>query len=253
MTNGETGNILLDALPQVVRDEILSAATLTDLPIRTPLAIAGAIPEYIHFLTGGLTSVVIRMEEGGSAEVGMCGKEGIVGSTALLGPMPEYAESFMQITGSGLRIPMDVAREFFETLPDFRRIVLAYVQEQMIIATQTAGCNRLHEALPRLARWMLMVSDRIQSNTLGLTQDFIAQMLGTQRSTVVLVAGQLQETGAIAYSRGVVRIVDRPLLEKRACECYAVTRRTPGSLINNPSTISRNGHSHEPFTPLRSD
>jgi CRP-like cAMP-binding protein len=125
---------------------------------------------------------------------------------------------------------MNVAQEFFRTLPDFRRIVLAFVQEQMIIASQTAGCNKLHEAEPRLARWMLMVSDRIQSETLGLKQEFIAQMLGTQRSTVVLVAGQLQQAGMIAYSRGVVRIVDRPRLEKRACECYAVTKRALDSL-----------------------
>ena len=228
--SSNTGNILLDKLPPQVRERILSSATFLDMPQRKPLYHPGEAPDYIYFLTGGLTSIVVVMQEGGSAEVGMCGKEGIVGANALLGPSMLPAECFMQVTGEGYRLPLSAAREHFETLPEFRRAVLAYVQEQMVIASQTVACNKLHDAQSRLARWMLMVSDRIESSTLPLTQEFLAEMLGTQRSTVVLVAGQLQDKRAIAYSRGIVRILDRPLLTKLACECYGVTRRALDSL-----------------------
>jgi CRP-like cAMP-binding protein len=220
-----TGNLLLDSLPREVRDRIKSTATLLDLPARTTLGTPDKLPTYVYFLTGGLASLVARMAEGGSAEVGMYGKEGLVGVNALLGPMPEHAETFMQITGTALRIPVPAARALFESLPDFRRAVLAHVQEQLITAAQVTACNKLHDAESRLARWLLMVSDRIQGDTLGLTQEFLAEMLGTQRSTVALVAGQLQDAGTIAYSRGVVRILDRGLLQKRACECYRVAKQ----------------------------
>jgi CRP-like cAMP-binding protein len=225
-----TGNILLDKLSQGVRDRIVSSASFLDLPQRTPLFHAEDVPAYIYFLTGGLTSVVVFMEEGGSAEVGMCGREGVVGVDALLGPSRMPAECFMQVTGEGYRVPLAAARICFEELPEFRRAVLGYVQEQVVIALQTVACNKLHDAQSRLARWMLMVSDRIESSTLALTQEFLAEMLGTQRSTVVLVAGQLQEQGAIAYSRGIVRIMDRPLLTTLACECYAVSKRALDNL-----------------------
>ena len=225
-----TGNIFLDKLPTEVRERILSSATFLDLPVRKPLFHAAEPPEHIYFLTGGLTSIVVVMKEGGSAEVGMCGKEGIVGASSLLGPAMLQAECFMQVGGEGYRIPLAAARELFETLPEFRRLVLAYLQEQMVIAMQTGACNKLHDAQSRLAKWMLMVADRIENNTLGLTQEFLAEMLGTQRSTVVLVAGQLQDTGAIRYRRGVVQILDRPLLTKLACECYGVAKQSLDSL-----------------------
>jgi CRP-like cAMP-binding protein len=220
-----TGNTVLDKLPSEVRGRIMSTATFLDLPQRTPLFHAEEAPDFLYFLSDGLTSVVVVMAEGGSAEVGMCGKEGIVGVNALLGPSMMHAECFMQVTGEGYRIPLSAARDYFDTQPEFRKAALAYVQEQMVIASQTVACNKLHDAQSRLARWLLMVSDRIDNSTLPLTQEFLAEMLGTQRSTVVLVAGQLQEKGAITYSRGIVRVLDRPLLTKLACECYGVAKR----------------------------
>ncbi|SEB72787.1 Crp/Fnr family transcriptional regulator [Terriglobus roseus] len=225
-----TGNFLLDKLPQGARDRVIASASFLDLPQHTPLFRPEEPPEYIHFLTGGLTSVVVVMSDGGSAEVSMCGREGMVGVNALLGPSFMYAECFMQVTGQGYRIPLASARECFDALPEFRRLALGYVQEQVVVALQTVACNKLHDAQSRLARWMLMVSDRVESNTLALTQEFLAEMLGTQRSTVVLVAGQLQEKGAIAYSRGIVRILDRTLLTSLACECYAVSKRALDNL-----------------------
>ncbi|AFL86870.1 cAMP-binding protein [Terriglobus roseus DSM 18391] len=224
------GNILMDKLPAEIRDRVMASATFLDLPIRTSLFRSQEIPEYLYFLTGGLTSAVVAMNDGGSAEVGMCGKEGIVGASALLGPALMQVECFMQIAGMGYRMPLAAARNCFEAVPEFRRIVLSYVQEQMVIASQTGACNKLHDAQSRLARWILMVADRIESETLGLTQEFLAEMLGTQRSTVVLVAGQLQDKGAIQYRRGVVKILDRSLLTSLACECYAVTKRSLDNL-----------------------
>ena len=225
-----TGNRLLDSLSPSLSEELISASRMMDLPIRTSLSTSGEVAAYTYLLTEGAASVVVVTAQGGSSEVGMLGNEGIVGAAALLGSATMDAETFMQIDGKGLGIPTKVMRGMFEESVELRDRILQYVQCQINITSQISACNRLHEAEERLARWLLTASDITQSNRLGLTQDFLAQMLGSQRTTVALVAGVLQRTGLIQYSRGKVRILDREGLRSAACDCYGVTSKSLSKL-----------------------
>lgn len=224
------GNRLLDSLSESLSEEVIAASRMVDLPIRTRLSNAGEAPPYLYLLTEGVASVVVVMAEGGSSEVGMIGNEGIAGAPALLGPSAMSADTFMQINGAGLRIPTKVMRGIFEASAELRSHILQYVQCHINITSQISACNRLHEAEERLARWLLTASDLTHSDTLGLTQDFLAQMLGSQRTTVALVAGGLQRDGLIKYSRGKVRILNREGLQSAACDCYRVTRDAVSTL-----------------------
>lgn len=220
-----TGNYLLDTLSDPLTERILHSARAMDLPIRSSLIAAGEIPRYLYFLTRGAASTVITTPEGGSAEVGMIGVDGLVGAAALLGPASDPAACFVQVSGTGLRVPLRDLREMFEESLEFRQRVLQFVQMQVHSTGQISACNRLHEAEARLARWLLTASDVSRVEPLDLTQEFLSQMLGSQRTTVALVAGSIQRRGFIDYSRGKVRIKDRAGLITVACPCYGVTSK----------------------------
>jgi CRP-like cAMP-binding protein len=217
-------NRLLDSLPEDFRSSLLARMEVVDLPIRTSIYEAGVEPKYAHFMTSGITSVVTFMEDGNGVEVGLIGYEGLVEAFHLLGPAPVPNTAFIQVAGSALRIPFaDLKTDFLSHEP-IRSSVLKMVQSQGLILSQLAACNRLHEVEERLARWLLMVADRVNSNAFYLTQEFLAEMIGAQRSTVTLAAGSLQRSGLIAYKRGNIQILDRAELETAACECYGVVR-----------------------------
>jgi CRP-like cAMP-binding protein len=181
-------------------------------------------PKYAHFMTSGIASIVSSMTNGASAEVGIWGREGLVESFHLLGQAKIPTRCFIQMDATALRMPFkDLQKEFLEQ-PDLRSAVLQCVQSQGFILGQLAACNRLHEAEQRLARWLLMVRDRVQSEIYYLTQEFLANMLGARRTTVTAAAGALQRRGLIQYSRGRIHIVDPAGLEKAACECYGTVR-----------------------------
>jgi CRP-like cAMP-binding protein len=164
------------------------------------------------------------MADGASAEVGIWGKEGLVESFHLLGKARIPTRCFIQMEATALRMPFkDLQKEFLEN-PTVREGVLQCVQSQGFILGQLAACNRLHEAEERLARWLLMVRDRVDSESYFLTQEFLGNMLGARRTTVTAAAGTLQKKGLIKYSRGRIRIVDSAGLENAACECYKTVR-----------------------------
>jgi hypothetical protein len=130
----------------------------------------------------------------------------------------------MQLEGKGLRIPFSQLKQLYRTSEEIRDRLLEFVQEQALTVNQIAGCNRLHEAEERLARWLLMAQDRTQSDILNFTQEFLAMMLGARRTTVTLIAGSLQRANLIEYSRGRVKILNRENLESAACDCYKITQ-----------------------------
>jgi CRP-like cAMP-binding protein len=171
-----------------------------------------------------MASIVTTMEDGETAEVGVVGNEGIVGSIFLLGPTKISTSSFIQLEGSALRISMLDLRHAYRSSEEIRDRLLEFVQEQAVTVSQIAGCNRLHEAEERLARWLLMAQDRTQSEVLNFTQEFLAMMLGARCTTVTLIAGSLQRANLIEYSRGRVKILDRENLESAACDCYKITK-----------------------------
>ncbi len=142
----------------------------------------------------------------------------------------------MQLDGTALRIPLQELRKVFRSSEEVRSRILEFVQEQALSVSQVAGCNRLHEAEARLARWLLMARDRTQSDLLHFTQEFLAMMLGAQRTTVTMVAGGLQRSGLIEYHRGQVKILDRQNLEDAACDCYQITKNLYQNLYKKQIT-----------------
>lgn len=203
----------------------MDAAEPVLLPQSTILGAVEAPPPYLYFITSGLCSMVISMQDGRTAEVAMCGKDGLAGALSLLGPQCCAATSIMQIAGEGLRVPRRAAETWFAQSTEFRCRVLTWAQMAWNVSLQTSACGLLHQAESRLARWLLMSADRIESEQLYLTQEFLAEMLGTQRTTVAAVAGDLKSKGLIEYVRGKITILDRPGLTAAACECYEVARK----------------------------
>ncbi|HEY1986456.1 MAG TPA: Crp/Fnr family transcriptional regulator [Terracidiphilus sp.] len=181
-------------------------------------------PKFAHFMTSGVASIVSSMASGASAEVCIWGKEGMVESFHLLGAARIPTRGFIQVEGTALRMPFkELQKEFLEN-EELHGCLLQGVQSQAAIIAQLAACNRLHEAEERLARWFLMVRDRIEGDSFYLTQEFLAVMMGSRRTTVTAAAGALQRKGMIRYSRGRIRIVDPVALARSACECYATVR-----------------------------
>lgn len=179
---------------------------------------------HAYFMEQGMASVVITLASGDTVEVGVIGIDGIVGIPILLGTSSTPGRTFVQIAGAGFRIEASVLKEEFERPGVLRQHLQRYIQGYLAQAAQTAACNRLHGIEERLARWLLTCHDRINSDVLRLTHDFLAQMLGAPRTTVTLAAGLLQRADLISYSRGVVKIKDRKTLEQNACECYQIVR-----------------------------
>jgi CRP-like cAMP-binding protein len=164
------------------------------------------------------------MSNGGSTEIGLWGREGIVESFHLLGDAQIPNRCIAQMESTALRIPFNELQKEFRENAELRDCVLRGVQSQSAIFGQLAGCNRLHEAEPRLARWLLMVRDRTESDTFYITQEFLAVMLGARRTTVTAAAGELQRKGLIHYSRGRITLSDPAGLEQVSCECYGTIR-----------------------------
>jgi len=240
--SGNNANLFLSSLTPASRELLLEHSTHVVLPRKTPLYEAEKTPAYAWFLTSGLASVVTSMPDGGTAEVGLIGREGVVGSFHLLGPAPVTTDCFIQLEGEGLRIPMVDLSKAFRSSEEVRWRILEFVQEQALGVSQLAGCQRLHESEERLARWLLMAQDRVNSESLNFTQEFLAMMLGAQRTTVTMVAGELQRRGLIEYHRGKVKIRSRESLEAAACDCYRVTKQLYANLYKrNSSDHARTG------------
>ena len=179
---------------------------------------------HVYFPNNAMISLVTQMRDGKIVEVGLIGKDGMSGLTALMseGTSPERA--VVQIPNGSTRVELRVIKEEFMRGGQLQKSLLAYARKFMRQVAQTAACNASHSAEERLSRWLLMCQDRINGSELKLTQEFIAEMLGTRRATVSIGAMVLQNEGLIQYSRGHIKIVDRPGLEAFTCECYQATR-----------------------------
>jgi CRP-like cAMP-binding protein len=225
-------NLLVDSLPAQEKGDLVKLLEPVPLPLKTSIFEASQAPRFVHFITSGLTSSVMEMSKGATVEVSLTGRESLPESIFLLGPQKPQMRCFMQIEGTGLRMDFKQFQKLFREREALNRAVLRHVQYESLLTAQLVACNRLHEVEERLSRWLLMVSDRIGSDTMFLTQEFLSDMLGARRSTVTIAAGTLQRTGAIEYRRGQVRITNRESLEDTACECYTATKRLLQSLHN---------------------
>jgi CRP-like cAMP-binding protein len=191
---------------------------------------AWQVPRYVFLVASGVVSQMVTLPEGTSVEVGVIGCEGMVGNQAILGPQPPPDSCCMQTDGSAYRISRSDLRTIFLDLEDVREHILAYTQAHTIASAHLSACNKLHEAGPRLARWLLMMQDRIGSETLQVTQETLALRLGARRMTVGRAAARLQRRGLIEYKRGKLKIFQRELLEAEVCECYGSIRAAYSNL-----------------------
>ncbi len=200
------------------------------LPNHRVLHEAGAKLEFAYFPNRGLISLVVVMKDGKTAEAGIVGNEGFTGTLAAVGLSRSPLQAVVQITGDGFRVEVGDLQNTLGSAPHLRLMLSRYAAIRGMQVAQTAACNRLHDIGQRLARWLLMTQDRVDSGSLPITHDFLATMLGTDRTTVSLAAGLLQRKGLIKYTRGAVEIVNRKKLEDSACECYGVIRQSDGEL-----------------------
>ncbi len=181
--------------------------------------------EFVHFPNAGMVSLVIATEDGKTVEVGEVGREGFSGMQAAVGIKSSQVREIVQIAGDGFRVKVSALQSVLQSAPGLQRILTRYAVIQGMQFAQTAACNRLHNIEQRLARWLLITQDRVDSPTLAITHDFLATMLGTDRPTVSLAAGILQDKRIIDYTRGEVRILNRTKLEECTCECYGVIQQ----------------------------
>jgi CRP-like cAMP-binding protein len=186
--------------------------------------------KFVHFPNQGLISLVAVMKDRRTVETGIVGNEGISGIAAAVGLSRGPLREIVQIAGDGFRVGVAELQETLQSTPQLRNLLGRYIMVLGMQVGQTAACNRLHRIEQRLARWLLMAQDRVDSGTLPITHDFLATMLGTDRASVTLAAGILQRLQLIAYTRGAVKILERVKLEKFACECYGVIRQYNGEL-----------------------
>src|ERR1700720_2350161 len=200
------------------------------LPNHLVLHQAGGKLEFAYFPNRGLISLVVVMKDEKTAEAGIVGNEGFTGTLAVVGLRRSPLHTVVQITGDGFRVEIGALQNTLESAPHLQLMLSRYAVIRGMQVAQTAACNRLHDIGQRLARWLLMTQDRVDSGSLPITHDFLATMLGTDRPSVSLAASVLQKKKLIEYTRGAVKIVNRKKLEDSACECYGVIRQYDGEL-----------------------
>jgi CRP-like cAMP-binding protein len=223
-------NVILLSLPDQEYNLLRPYLEPADLPQYEILHESGEKIDFTYFLNHGMTSLVALSGDGRSVEVGIVGKEGMIGMSLTVGLRQGVFRAIMQMPGSGLRIRSEVFQEVLLSAPTLRSELSRFALMHGIQVAQLAACNRLHELEQRLARWLLMCQDRIDSALLPLTHEFLAQMLGTGRPSVSLAVGILENAGTIENLRGTVKILNRKSLEQAACECYGIIQRFNGGL-----------------------
>jgi CRP-like cAMP-binding protein len=214
-------NLLLAALPKVDRERLVPALDVVPLRLRELLHKPGEHIQHVYFPGGGFCSIVTVLEDGGMVEVATIGREGMVGVTAVLDGNPVTAATMVQgasdtcyrMTADAFRHEMNRRGAFYEMLTHYSQALVGFIM-------QCTACNAVHSVEQRLARWLLMAQDRMETVEFPLTQELVAMMLGATRPTVTVVAGTLQKAGLITYHRGRVTIRDRERLESASCECY---------------------------------
>jgi CRP-like cAMP-binding protein len=231
-TDGAVANRLLAALPAAELERLRAGLDRVPLDVGQVLYEPDAPISHVYFIDEGAVSVVSSLAEG-TVEVGTIGREGLVGVPVLLRAESAPTRTFVQVAGAAHRMTVDRFRAAVAESPRLEHLSFRYAQAYFDQVAQTAACNRLHSLEERCARWLLMTHDRLGTDVLPLTQQFLSYMLGVHRPAVTLAAGALQKAGLIRYSRGKVRVVDRAGLEAAACTCYDITRRSIERLLGD--------------------
>jgi len=225
LPHSPTQNQLLAALPETEYERLVPHLELATMPLGEALYESGGRLHHVYFPTTSIVSLLYVLEDGASAEIAVVGNEGILGISLFMGGETTPNRAVVQSAGFGYRLKASLLKEEFNRAGPLLRLLLRYTQALITQMAQTAVCNRHHSVQQQLCRWLLLSLDRLPTNTLTMTQELIANMLGVRREGVTEAAGALQRAGLIRYSRGRIVVLDRPGLEGTVCECYAVVKR----------------------------
>lgn len=224
-------NQLLAAVPELEFQRWLPLFERVGMPLGHVLYESGKTLSHVYFPTTSIVSLLYVMENGASAEIAVVGNEGIVGVSLFMGGGSTPSRAVVQSAGEGFRLSAQSMKDEFNRAGPVMHLLLRYTQALITQMSQTAVCNRHHSLDKQLCRWLLLSLDRLQGNELVMTQELIANMLGVRREGVTEGAVKLQDAGLIRYTRGRITVLDRPGLEKRTCECYAVVKKEYDRLL----------------------
>jgi CRP-like cAMP-binding protein len=226
-------NHLLAALPGPEWQRWLPELELVDMPLGDVLYESGKTLSHVYFPSTAIVSLLYVMENGASAEIAVVGNEGVVGISLFMGGESTPSRAVVQSAGSGFRLSSQAIKDEFSRSGPVMHLLLRYTQALITQMAQTAVCNRHHSLDQQLCRWLLLSLDRLNGSDLKMTQELIANMLGVRREGVTEAALKLQASGLIRYSRGRISVLDRPGLERRTCECYAVVKKEYDRLLSS--------------------
>ena len=224
-------NLLLRALPPEIRNRLLPQLELVELPQGRVLYESGDTLRHVYFPTNAIVSLLYVMENGASAEISVVGNEGVIGVALFMGGESTPSRAIVQSAGFAYRMSGQKLKDEFNRHGELLHLMLRYTQSLLTQMAQTAVCNRHHAIDQQLCRWLLLSLDRLDGNELAMTQEMIANTLGVRREGVTEAAGKLQKLGVIEYSRGRIKVLQRPRLEELCCECYAVVRKETDRLL----------------------
>lgn len=218
-------NTLLLQIPETEFRSIKPHLEQVNLTNADRLEREGSRIDAVYFLNGGIGSMIIETSDGRSVEVGLAGREDMIG-LPLAGGLDEFTFSVVvRVPGDGFRVQADTMKQLLPELPELRRLLVRRLAIRSVALAQNAACNRLHNVKQRLARWLLLTHDRLDSNLIHTTHDFLSRMVGTDRPSVTIALAELEREGVIQASRGSILIQNRRKLEQRSCECYNLFRR----------------------------
>ena len=226
-----TGNHLIELLPRKARLGLLADCEPVELVLSEVLSEPGEPIRHVYFPTSGFISLVMMIDKNPALEIGMAGREGMLGAQLSLEVAIAPLHALVQGPGTALRVGAAAFQRHLITYPALQRGMHRYLYVLMTQMAQSAGCLRYHQIEQRLARWLLMSQDRAESDTFRMTHEFLAYMLGVRRVGITAVAGKLHRSGLIEYRRGVLTVLDRTGLEAASCGCYAADRKTYAKLL----------------------
>ncbi|MCG4454744.1 Crp/Fnr family transcriptional regulator [Pseudomonas sp. MMS21-TM103] len=224
-------NHLLAALPLDVQNRLQPKLELVPLPLGKVLYESGDTLSHVYFPTDSIVSLLYVMENGASAEISVVGNEGFIGVAVFMGGESTTSRAIVQSAGYAYRLPSRQFKDEVNRYSEMLHLMLRYTQALITQMAQTAVCNRHHSIDQQLCRWLLLSLDRLPTNDLVMTQELIANMLGVRREGVTEAAGKLHRSGVIEYSRGRIKVINRPMLELMSCECYAVVKKETDRLL----------------------
>ena len=229
-------NRLLAALPEQEWQRWQPYLEAVEMPLGEVLYESGGTLKHVYFPTTGIVSLLYVMEDGASAEIAVVGNEGIVGISLFMGGGSTPSRAVVQSAGQGYRLRADAMKLEFDRGGPVLHLLLRNTQALITQMAQTAVCNRQHSLDQQVCRWQLLSLDRLPGDELLMTQELISNMLGVRREGVTDAAHKLQQAGIIYYRRGHIKVLDRPAMEKRSCECYAVVKHEYDRLL--PATLA---------------